>query len=142
METPRHLHQYLDTAHTHQLHFQESPLDPQLLSHTSHMCLLNGYQETIKLSQLSSRENSGLVLPSEGGFQLNPTFIPYPVGAREEQDTGSSALAKGPEEAQPRQTKTDGTDCHLQTQHKGGTPTFVSKKLFKLYSSVGMRILN
>lgn len=71
-----------------------------------------------------------------------PTFIPYPVGAREEQDTGSSALAKRPEEAQPRQTKTDGTDCHLQTQHKGGTPSFVSKKLFKLYSSVGMRILN
>lgn len=62
----------------------------------------------------------------------SPTFIPQPVGAREEQDTGGSALAKGPEEALPRQTKTDWTDCHLQTQHKGGTPSFVSKKLFKL----------
>lgn len=39
------------------------------------MCLLNGYQKTIKLSQLSSREKSGLVLPSEGSFQLNLVFL-------------------------------------------------------------------
>lgn len=36
---------------------------------------LNPYQETIKLSQLRSREKSGLVLLSEGVFQLKFIFL-------------------------------------------------------------------